>query len=72
VGAGANLNRNSDNLIRIVQSLSAIAQENAASTEEANASVDSQNMLIEGFVNKTLELKDVVSKLEEETYRFEV
>lgn len=68
--AGSRLVTNSENVIRLIQNLSSIAEQNAASTQEANASVDSQNELVNEFVKKAAELKGVIEELEEETTRF--
>ncbi|NLM06587.1 MAG: hypothetical protein GX219_06685, partial [Tissierellia bacterium] len=52
--------------------LSAIAQENAATTEEASASVDSQTQSIHDISNASENLAHLAMELQEEVVRFKL
>ena len=51
-------------VIDVVQSLTAIAEENAASTEETSASVTEVSAIVTGISEKSEELKNVAKDLE--------
>lgn len=53
------------NVVDVVQSLTAIAEENAASTEETSASVTEVSSTVANISNNTDKMKDVASKLEQ-------
>lgn len=63
------MSKENENVVRIITNLSAIAQENAATTEEASASVDTQVQSIadiskasEGLAEAAIELQEEVAK----------
>lgn len=59
-------------VIDVVQSLTAIAEENAASTEETSASVTEVSAIVTGISEKTEELKRVAMELEKSMGMFKI
>ena len=59
-------------VIDVVQSLTAIAEENAASTEETSASVTEVSAIVTGISEKSEELKNVSTDLEKSMGIFKV
>lgn len=60
------------NVVDVVQSLTAIAEENAASTEETSASVTEVNSTVTNISDNTEKMKNVASKLEQNMEIFKV
>ncbi len=54
-----------DEIINVIQSLSAISQENAAGTEEASASVEEQTSSIEEIANASEALAQLANDMQE-------
>ncbi len=61
-----------DNLLDIVQSLTAIAEENAAGTEEASASVTEVSVVVEDISSNAKQLQGVAQTLDEHMKEFRV
>lgn len=61
-----------DNLLDIVQSLTAIAEENAAGTEEASASVTEVSVVVEDISSNAKQLQGVAQTLNEHMKEFRV
>lgn len=59
-----------DRLINIIENLSAIAEENAATTEQASASVDSQVQSIKDISKASEGLASIATTLQEEVLKF--
>ncbi|WXR61658.1 methyl-accepting chemotaxis protein [Peptostreptococcaceae bacterium AGR-M142] len=59
-----------DTILEVLQNLSDIAQQNAASTEEASASSQSQISFMEGIAKSSQELEDIAKNLKELSSRF--
>jgi len=58
------------NVVDVVQNLTAIAEENAASTEETSASITQVSSIMEEIAADIGEVKDVAQKLEENINKF--
>ena len=61
-----------DNLLDIVQSLTAIAEENSAGTEEASASVTEVSVVVEDISSNAKQLQGVAQTLDEHMKEFRV
>ncbi len=59
-------------IIGIIQNLSAIAEENAATTEEANANVETQANSIEDISSASENLADIAQRLQTEVSEFNI
>lgn len=59
-------------VIDVVQSLTAIAEENAASTEETSAAVTEVSAIVTGISEKSEELRKIAVKLEEDMDMFKI
>jgi len=59
-------------VVDIVQNLTAIAQENAAGTEETSASVTEVTAIVSGISEKAVELKGIADELDQNMQRFKV
>ncbi len=57
-------------IIGVIQNLSAIAQENAATTQEASASVDTQTNSINDISNASANLAEIATELQNEVANF--
>ena len=57
-------------IVSVVQNLSAIAQENAATTEEASASVDTQVQSINDISDASENLAHIATEMQEEVAKF--
>ena len=69
-GSSKKMEEENQNIVRVVENLSALSQENAATTEEASASVDTQVASI-GDISKASEgLAQIATELQEEVSRF--
>lgn len=64
-------NENS-NIVRVIESLSAISEENAATTEEASASVDLQTESIRDISSASENLAHIATELDEEVSKFKL
>ncbi len=58
------------NIVRVVENLSALSQENAATTQEASASVDTQVQSIEDISKASEGLAQIATELQEEVSKF--
>ena len=65
-------NASKDQIIDAMSSLSAISEENAASTEETGASMEELNATVNGLASAAGSLKDVAEKLDSELGFFKV
>ncbi len=63
---------NNQNIVGIIQNLSAIAEENAATTQQANASVDTQTQAISDISNASANLAEIASELQLEVSAFKL
>ncbi len=61
-----------DQIIGVIETLSAIAEEYAATTEEANASVDVQTQSIDDISNASSNLAEIASVLQNEVSNFKM
>ncbi len=59
-------------IISVIQNLSAIAEENAATTEEASASVDTQTQSINDISSASSNLAEIASELQNEVATFKL
>lgn len=66
------LEKENKNLIEMVESLSAISEENAASTEEVNATIDEEARNMNTIAEAEEELKLIADRLKEEVARFKI
>ena len=64
------MSKENENVVRVITSLSAIAQENAATTEEASASVDTQVQSIADISKASESLAQAAVELQEEVAKF--
>lgn len=68
--SGQQMEYKKDQIIEIIENLSAISEENAAATEEASASVGEQVTSMEGIINASEALVKVAEKMQESIARF--
>ncbi|AKL94648.1 methyl-accepting chemotaxis sensory transducer [Clostridium aceticum] len=61
-----------EEIIRIIESLSAISQENAAATEEASASVEEQTAAMEEIASSSEDLARIAEELNKQVEQFKV
>ncbi len=61
-----------DEIIGVIETLSAIAEENAATTEEANANVDTQTQSINDISRASSNLAEIASDLQQEVSEFKI
>ncbi len=66
------IDKNNSKIIGVIQNLSAIAQENAATTEEASANVESQTESINDISNASSSLADIAANLQNEVSHFKL
>ncbi len=59
-------------VVDVVQSLTAIAEENAASTEQTSASVTQVSGIIENIASDAVQIKDVAEKLKSDVNKFKL
>ena len=59
-------------VVDVVHSLTAIAEENAAGTEETSASVTEVNEIVDTISGNATQLHDVAKKIEDHMNQFEV
>lgn len=70
--ASGNISTQNDNLVDVIQSLSAIAEENAATTQEVSASLDTQVSALNEVLSSIDNLADIAAKLQDEVSQFEL
>lgn len=68
--SGENMDNKKDEIVRIIQNLSAISQQNAAGTEEASASVEEQTASMEEIANASDSLARLAEELQSSIARF--
>lgn len=64
--------QNNEDITKIVENLSSIAQENAATTQQASASVDSQVQSIQNISEASENLSQIATQLQEEVSKFRI
>ncbi len=69
-GSSNLINNKNSQIIELIQKLSAIAQENAATTEEASANVESQTQSISDISSASANLAEIASDLQNEVSSF--
>lgn len=68
--SGEDMDNKKDEIVRIIQNLSAISQQNAAGTEEASASVEEQTASMEEIANASDSLARLAEELQTSIARF--
>ena len=68
--SGQNMNTKKEDMIEIMQNLSAIAQQNAAGTQEASASVEMQTSSIAEIARASVSLAELAQSLRNEISKF--
>ena len=63
---------NNENITKVVENLSAIAEENAATTQEASAAVTTQVQSIDDISQASENLADIATDLQEEVSKFKI
>lgn len=66
------MTKNKNNIIDLVQNLSAISEENAAGTQEASASMEEQNATVQEIANSSESLATIAQELQELISKFKV
>lgn len=66
------MNYKKEDIISIIENLSAISEENAAGTEEASASVEEQTASVEEIANASVELAKIAAELNEQIEQFKI
>ncbi len=66
------MEENNAKIISVIQNLSAIAEQNAATTEEASATVDAQTESINDITNVSYSISEIASGLEAEVANFKL
>ena len=70
--AGKKMIENKENILKIMQDLSAIAQENAASTQEVSASAEEQVLLFKEISSSSTDLANLAQELEKAISKFKI
>lgn len=70
--SSAEINERNHKIVSVISNLSAIAEENAATTEQAAASVDSQTMSIHNISEASENLATIATSLQEEVAKFKL
>lgn len=70
--SGMEIEEKKNAMIDIIQSLSAIAEENAAGTEEASASTEEQTASMEEIASSSENLSQLAQELQEEVSKFKI
>lgn len=65
-----NMDKSKEKVVDVIQNLSSVSQENAASTEETSASTSMAMGTIEGIANEAVQLKAVAQELEDRMKNF--
>jgi methyl-accepting chemotaxis protein len=68
--SGSEMEAKKDEIISVIQSLSAISEENAAGTQEASASVEEQTSSMEEIANSSEALAELANEMQESVARF--
>ncbi len=71
-GESRSIDEKNNDIIGIIENLSAIAEENAATTQEASASVDAQTQSIEDVSSASRNLAKIASELQAEVAEFKI
>lgn len=66
----ANMDKSKEKVVDVIQNLSSVSQENAASTEETSASTSMAMGTIEGIANEAVQLKQIAQDLEDRMNAF--
>lgn len=66
----ANMYKSKEKVVDVIQNLSSVSQENAASTEETSASTSMAMGTIEGIANEAVQLKQIAQDLEDRMKAF--
>ncbi len=66
------IEKKNNSIISVIQNLSAIAEENAATTEEANANVETQTNSIHDISNASVSLAEIADELQKEVSQFKL
>ena len=67
-----NIEQKNGSITQIISNLSAVAQENASTTEEVSASVDSQVQAIKDISGASESLAEIATGLQQEVARFKI
>jgi methyl-accepting chemotaxis protein len=70
--ASKNMESRKESLLDVMGNLSAVAQQNAASTEEVSASMEEQSATMEEVANSSRSLRDLSSSLKENISKFKI
>ncbi|WP_042142007.1 methyl-accepting chemotaxis protein [Paucisalibacillus sp. EB02] len=70
--SGKEMNQMREEILEVLRSLSAIAEENAASTEQASASIEEQTASVEEVAGASVKLSELASQLEEVVRKFKL
>ena len=68
----SSVGENNQHVVSVIENLSAIAQENAAATQQTSASVDTQSQLMKNLAELSAKMEDVSKLLRDQTDRFTV
>ena len=60
-----NMDKSKEKVVDVIQNLSSVSQENAASTEETSASTTMAMGTVEGIANDAVQLKGIAQDLED-------
>ncbi len=66
----ANMDKSKEKVVDVIQNLSSVSQENAASTEETSASTSMAMGTIEGIANEAVQLKQIAQDLDDRMKAF--
>ncbi len=73
IGANSKqIEHKNNEIIEVIENLSAVAEENAATTEQANANVETQTNAINDISNASSNLADIATKLQSEVAEFKL
>ncbi len=64
------INNSKDAVMFSVQNISAVTEESAAAAEEVSATMDDQKQLVQDMQNRTISLREMAEKLQQEISRF--
>lgn len=65
-----NMDKSKEKVVDVIQNLSSVSQENAASTEETSASTSMAMGTVEGIANEAVQLKAIAQELEDRMKNF--
>ncbi len=72
IASSRSIEQNNAEIVNVIQNLSAVAEENAATTQEATASVDTQTQSIDDISNASSSLAIIAGELQEEVSKFKL